>query len=40
MKLVILCAIFCIAIFVAPSLVDNQGYVFISAGNYTIESSG
>ena len=39
MKLVILCAIFCIAIFVAPSLVDNQGYVFISAGNYTIESS-
>lgn len=39
MKLVCLCIIFCVAMVVAPSLVDNQGYVFISLGNYTVELS-
>ncbi len=39
MKNVILCLLFCAAVIIAPFVVDNHGYVFISAGGYTIETS-
>ncbi len=39
MKKVILCILFCIAVIAAPYVVDNHGYVFISVGDYTIETS-
>ncbi len=39
MKKIILCILFCLAVMVAPYVVENNGYVFISVGDYTIETS-
>lgn len=39
MTKVFLCILFCVAVIIAPYIVENHGYVFISVGDYTIETS-
>ncbi|MBQ8708676.1 MAG: hypothetical protein IJ523_11370 [Succinivibrionaceae bacterium] len=39
MKKILLCLLFCAAVIMAPQVVDNHGYVFISVAGYTIETS-
>lgn len=39
MKMFLLCLAFCIAVVVAPFVIENHGYVYISIGGYSIETS-